>query len=381
MFTFLAENKRIIIQFIITFFFVGMATWFIQHERPELIEVRGLLFRADSSWLLIGCLLTCLYVLANGWMYCSAFAAVGSRVSTRDTVILFLKRNLVSVFLPAGGVSSLAFFSNAIEKQGVNKSQINFASSIYGFVGILTVIMLALPAFAYALFRGGLGSADWLGLMVVVLLLSFLYYTYLSIKKKAGVYAFLSKRIPSLKVILDEISANRIVKRSFAKTILCSLLIELLGIAHLYVAMQALHLPASLFIAVMGYLIAVIFMIVSPFLRGLGAVELSMAYLLSRFGFSTLESISVTFLYRFFEFWLPLLAGMLSFILAVNKLLMRILPALLLLALGILNIISVLTPALSARLSRLEDLIPLNAIHASNYLVFIAGLFLLITAA
>lgn len=60
---------------------------------------------------------------------------------------------------------------------------------------------------------------------------------------------------------------------------------------------------------------------------------------------------------------------------------MRIFPAFFLLILGIINIISVLTPAIPERLIVLKDFIPIQAIHVSNYLVMTAGLLLLVTAA
>ena len=64
----------------------------------------------------------------------------------------------------------------------------------------------------------------------------------------------------------------------------------------------------------------------------------------------------------------------------INKLLMRIIPALLLLSLGIINIISVLTPAISERVHWLKDFLPMDAIIVSNYFVLVLGLFLLVTA-
>jgi phosphatidylglycerol lysyltransferase len=112
----------------------------------------------------------------------------------------------------------------------------------------------------------------------------------------------------------------------------------------------------------------------------LGPVEVSMGFILIRYGFTNTEAISITLLYRVFEFWIPLFAGILTFLSKINKLLMRIIPALLLFCLGIINIISVLTPAISGRLMRLKSFLPLEAIHFSNYLVFTSGLFLLVTS-
>ena len=60
---------------------------------------------------------------------------------------------------------------------------------------------------------------------------------------------------------------------------------------------------------------------------------------------------------------------------------MRIFPAVLIFVLGIVNIISVLTPALPERLRLLKDYLLVDFVSFSNSFVFVAGLFLLVTAA
>jgi phosphatidylglycerol lysyltransferase len=121
----------------------------------------------------------------------------------------------------------------------------------------------------------------------------------------------------------------------------------------------------------------VIFLIISPFLRGLGAIEVSMTYVLIHSGFNNIESIAITMLFRFFEFWLPLFTGVMSFLLKLDKLIMRIFPAVLIFSLGIVNIISVLTPVLPERLHILKDYLLVDFVSFSNSFVFIAGLVLL----
>jgi phosphatidylglycerol lysyltransferase len=378
---FLRENKKIIVQSIFTLFFIALGFWFIQHERSELFQVKDVLNTASWVWVFIGLSLTAFYIILQGLMYVFAFASIQHKVSLFDSTILFIKRNLISVFLPAGGVSSLAFFTGTIEKKGIKDSQIHFASSIYGFVGILSVIIVAVPAFMYALVEGTIGSGEWYALAAVILLKFALLAIYRSIMKKGIFYSFLIKLVPTTEVFMNDLQNNKIDKRQFIYTVLVSVVIEFIGIAHLYVAMMALHFQPSLLAAVLGYIISVIFLIVSPFLRGLGAIEVSMAYVLIRFGFGNVDAIAITFLYRFFEFWMPLFVGILTFLAKLNKLLMRVFPAFLLLLLGVINLISVMTPAISERLVTLKDFLPIQAIHASNYLVFTAGLMLLVTAA
>jgi phosphatidylglycerol lysyltransferase len=378
---FFRENGKMIAQFILTLFFFAIGIWFIKHESAEFVEVKKALVSARWQWVVIGISLTVFYMFLQGLMYVFSFASVHKKVSLLDSTVLFIKRNFISIFLPAGGISSLAFFTGAIEKKGIKKTKIHFASTIYGFVGILSVVIVAIPAFIYAILEGTIGSGEWFALGALVLLIAASYFVYLSIMKKGFFYSMLIKLIPASEFFMNELQGNDIDKKKFLFTVLTSVFIEFTGIAHLYVAMTALNFNPSLFAAVMGYIISVIFLIVSPFLRGLGAIEVSMTYVLIRFGFGNVEAIAITFLYRFFEFWIPLFTGIVAFVSKINKLLMRILPAIFLLGLGIINIISVLTPAISERLIRLKDFVPTEVIHASNYLVMAAGLFLLVTAA
>jgi phosphatidylglycerol lysyltransferase len=378
---FLSENKKLIVRFIFTLFFIAIGIWFVKHERSELGDVKSALTAAKWQWVMIGIVITAIHILLQGQMYVYSFASLRKKVSLFDSTVLFIKRNFISVFLPAGGISSLAFFSGTIEGKGIKKSQIYFASTIYGFVGILSVVIIAIPAFIFTIADGTLGTGEWYALGALLLVIIALFLLYRSIMKRGVFYVMLVKLIPSIEVFINDSQNNKIDKKKFLLTVITSVIIEFTGIAHLYIAMTALGFNPSFFAAVMGYIVSVIFLNISPFLRGLGAIEVSMTYLLIRFGFGHVEAIAITFLYRFFEFWLPLFAGILTFISKLNKLLMRVIPALFLLALAIVNIISVLTPALHDRLRILSDFLPVEVIQTSNYLVMVAGLFSLVTAA
>ncbi|MCX6271464.1 MAG: phosphatidylglycerol lysyltransferase domain-containing protein [Bacteroidetes bacterium] len=310
----------------------------------------------------------------------ASFTTIGCRISLKDAVILFLKRNFISVFLPAGGVSSLVFFTRDLEKKDITKTQIHFASSIYAFVGILSVLIVAFPAFLFALGEGSIGQGEWYALAAILLLSAGMVAFYRSVTRSGLLYRWLIKVYPFALIFLEELKNQKISRKQFLLTVLFSLFIEIAGISHLYIAMAALHYTPSLYAALLGYIISVVFLIVSPFLRGLGAIELGMTFALVRLGYSNVEALAITLLYRFFEFWLPMLAGVMSFLIKVNRLLMRLLPALLLFVLGVINIISVLTPAVTWRLAIVKGLIPSTTILLSNYFVLGTGFFLLVTA-
>ena len=280
--SFVRENGKIIASFVFTVFFLGLSIWFIKHEDSELTQVKQLLISSNWIWVSLGILLSVAYLFVHGMMYRAAFSAVGSQISIADGTILYLKRNFVSVFLPAGGVSSLAFFSGDIEKKGVSQSHINFASSIYGFVGILSVVVVAIPVFMYAIFEGSIGYGEWFGLIAVFVLIAGIYLLFQSVVSSGKVYQLIIKYIPVIEVYAADFRNNAIERKSFLRTLGYSILIEIIGVMHIYIAMLALSIQPSIAHAMVAYIIGVVFLIISPFLRGLGAVEASMTFMLIR---------------------------------------------------------------------------------------------------
>lgn len=380
-FIFLHENGKLLTQFLFSALFIGMAAWFISHERSELHNVKEILSHANFYWVLAGLGLVLFYILIQGVMYVTSFGSLNCQIKLWDAIILFLKRNFISVFLPAGAVSSLAFFSSDIEKRGITKTQIYFASTIYAFVGILSVVIVAIPAFLFVVTGGTIGMGKWYALAGVVFILLAFMYIYYSLLKKWTIYNMILKVYPKAAFFIEDMKNSRINRTQLFYTVLISIAIEFVGIAHVYISMIALNFTPSLSTAIIAYIVVVLFLIISPFLRGLGAIEVSMTYVLIQSGFTNVESIAITLLFRFFEFWLPLFTGILSFLLKVEKLLLRVFPAFLIFALGVVNIISVLTPALPERIQVLQDYLLVDFVSFSNSFVLISGLFLLVTAA
>jgi phosphatidylglycerol lysyltransferase len=373
-------NRKLIIQFILAILFLAIGTWFLMHERIELGEVKNALRASRLTYLLAGILLTGVFIFMQGTMYKMAFATVGTRVPVMSTIVLYLKRNFVSIFLPAGGVTSLAFFTGEIEQTGVSRAKIHFASSIYAFSAIFSVLVVGVPIFIYALIDGFVGSGEWFAILALGLFIGSVFLAYQSITRKGTLYQLLVRKFPSTEVFIGDLISHTLDIKYLLYTMISSVIVDLICILNLYIVMYALNFHPSLFIAMMGYLTSVISLFVSPFMRGLGAVEISMSYILTRFGYTGVEAITLTLLYRFLGFWLPLFAGGVTFVSKANKFLMRIIPAVLIFFLGLLNILSVITPALSERVQHLQDFLPVDALTASNYFVFAAGIFLLLTA-
>ncbi|HLO82183.1 MAG TPA: flippase-like domain-containing protein [Chitinophagaceae bacterium] len=354
---------------------------FFRSEAKELNEIAPRLGNARLVWVLSGLLVTVVYIILQSGIYRKCFSAIRMNLSWGHSVELFLKRNLIGVFLPAGNLSALAYSPAEIRKQGFSQADIHQASGLYGFASMLTVVIVGLPVMIYLLVgQSGFGDA-WLGLGIVVGILAFMIWGYQDLKSKKNLYQFISRKIPSAVPIMDEIFAGELKRPELVSAIIYSLFVELAGVLHIYLAMLALGVEPGLAAAASSYMVAVIMMIVSPFLRGLGVVELSMVYVLQRFGYSSSVALSIAVLYRVFEFWIPLGAGLFAFAWKGRKFMLRLVPVLLTLLLGVINIISVITPPVHQRMRLLREYLPLEVIHASNFMVLFVGLALLVTSA
>ncbi|WP_428329509.1 phosphatidylglycerol lysyltransferase domain-containing protein [Mucilaginibacter sp.] len=356
-----------------------LAIYFIRSQGEELKNVGNYLRSGNPLWIIAGVIFTVVYIGLQALMYQASFRALQLKLSLWKSSVLFLKRNLISIFLPGGSITSLAFFTKDIQKETSeeNRNRIHFASSIYGFTGIVSIIIISIPVLTYLTLSGDSWKNANQAVAIVIFLLILMLYALTSFFRKGWVYRLLNRFIPKINT---EFKDHPDFKLWFSLVNVYAVLIDLAGVAHLYIAMLVMGADASWKIALIGYVIATLILVVSPFLRGIGAIEFSLTVILKHYGYSTSEAVAITLIYRLFEFWLPVFAGIVSFVLRKGNMVLRVIPALMLLGLGLINIISVLTPSLGYRVRLLKTFLPDGTISVSNYLVLIIGLLLIITS-
>ena len=360
--------------------FILVAIYFFRKQRGELSSLSDSLGNADATWITIGLAITVVYILLQAFLYVFSFTSVKGKIHLIHAIELFLKRNFVSVFLPAGAISSLAYLPSNIKRAQVHKHQVHQASAVYGFIGIFSVFIVAIPVLIYLAIQNASIPGTAAGLVSMLAIMGFAIYLLRTIRAKGKLYVWLIKGRPKLENYLDEIFSFELSMPEFLKATFVSVLIEVAGILHIYIAMMAVGVTPSIEACIVGYIVATIFLIISPFLRGIGAIELSLTFILARYGYSTLEALQITLLFRLFEFWLPLVSGILAYAAKGRQLFFRLMPPVLIFLLGFVNIFSVLTPPSVSRLRLLKEFIPISSIQASNYLVILIGLTLIITA-
>jgi phosphatidylglycerol lysyltransferase len=242
------------------------------------------------------------------------------------------------------------------------------------------MVVMVTPALGWLLTQQVLPGGAVAAFLVLSVLFCLLVWALFNFIRRGATYRFCRRYTPGMTARLDELDWMRFQPRYLLYAVLLSCLVELVGIAHIFIAVRTLGGTASVSMAFAGYMAVLIVLMTSPFLRGVGAVEALLVYVLMHFGLPALESVSAAMLFRFFEFWLMLLFAAPVFLIRPGSLIIRLMPAFLLFSLGAVNIISTLTPGLAERMSALRDFIPLSAIHASSVLTAVTGVVMLGTA-
>ena len=96
---------------IIGIVFVVFLVFFIRHESVEIAHVKEILTSAKVSYIVLGIILSLLFILVQGNMYRLSFKSIDVKTSFSSCVILYLKRFSLGVFLPGGGVTNLLFYN------------------------------------------------------------------------------------------------------------------------------------------------------------------------------------------------------------------------------------------------------------------------------
>lgn len=293
--------------------FILVAVYFFWKQRGELKSLGTSVQNTSLAWLWVGIAGTVVYILLQAGLYVYSFKAIGGSISWLSAIELYLKRNVIAVFLPAGGLTALAYLPENIKKSQTDTQQVHHASVIYGFIGIFSVFIVAVPVLLYLWINHSAVPGTGAAFITVLAILLAMVLLVRSIQTKGPFYRWVIKGRPKIENFLTETFSFNLSMRQFWKATLVSVFIEVIGIFHLYIAMLGSGVHASMEASIIGYIVAAIFLIISPFLRGMGAIELSLTFILQKYNYPTVTAVQAMLLFRFYEFWLPLLVGLLLY--------------------------------------------------------------------
>ncbi len=391
---------------------VAAAVWFVLSRLNEIRALAATLGQGDWQWLAAAAALQALYFLVLAALYHAAFAAVGVASQLRDLLPLTFSALFVNVVAPTGGASGTALFADYAARRG--------QSAARAAAGVLLVLVANFGAFTLVLALGLLylfqrHSLQPYQVVASAILLCFTLALSLAlslglwsprglrrllaaVQRAAGGLGRLVRRPGFLADDWGERTADELIgaatnlrrqPRELARTLGLATVLHGINLLCLYLLFRAFQQSIPFAPLVAGYAIAILFWIVSPTPQGIGVVEGVMALVYTTLGVPAPVATLIALAFRGLSFWLPLAIGFVWLrraqgfsgeASAASEVWSVRLVALLTAAMGVINVLSAIRPAMAARVPWLEQFSPLAVRHGTRLATALAGFALFVLA-
>ncbi|PWB74012.1 MAG: hypothetical protein C3F07_08655 [Anaerolineales bacterium] len=386
--------------------------WAVVSRFTELEQLRNTLQQGQWDWILAAFISQTIYFIAFTASYQAAFAALDIRIRTRDLLPVTLGSLFVNMVVPAGVAGGTALFAQELSRRGKSSARTATGVLLQLIADLTAFVFILVPGLIYLFYEHDLKSYEIVTAILLLMVIAALSATLLlGIWKPAwlervfdwfqravnGIFQRLRRSLP-----LEEdwarnnagefVEASRAVAGSpsgLMRTVLVAFLAHLLDITTLYILFRAFNQPIGLGVLVAGYAVGILFWIVSITPQGIGVVEGVMALTFTSLGISGAVATTVVLAFRGLTFWIPMLLGYFAVqrmqLFGANQ---RTLTetwgvrfsAILVTLMGIVNVLSAVTPSLSDRMRLLERYSPLEVRHGGHLTAALAGFALVVLA-
>lgn len=386
--------------------------WVLVGRLAQVEKLAQVLRQGRWPWIVAAGGLQLLYYLGYTAIFQSAFAVVGMPSRLFHLLPITLSALFVNSTTPSGGAGGSVLYVDDRVRAGYPAARaavgillanlIDFGSFclilLGGLVALVTLhdlrpyeMVAALLLFVYV---GGMAALLTMGLRRPAKLLAMLGRIQRWVNRVGGWF-----RQPTLlradwaeQNAAEFNSATRAMlarPQLLLRTLSIALLAHTLDLLSLYAVFRAFNVPVTVDVLIAGYAMTVLFLIVSPTPSGIGVVEGVVPLIYTSLGLSPPAATVVVLAFRGLSFWLPMLIG---FVLLQRLRTFRAparslahagqarLVAWLVAGMGVINVLSAVTPALVERAAFLTPFVPLVVRHGGRLTVALAGFALFVLA-
>lgn len=386
--------------------------WVVVSRFTELEQLKATLAQGQWGWVAAALLMQMLYYVVFSASYQSAFDTVGIRARTRDLIPLTLGSLFINVVVPVGGTGGAALFADDFARRGQSSARAASGVLLQLIADFSAFTLLLIPGLFYLFTQHDLQTYEIIAAVILFLITlalggllllgwwkpAWLERLFAWSRRTAG---WLFGRFHRSILLADDWAQKNAAEFNQAsvtaaahpfrlmRTVGVALLAHLVDVASLYLLFKAFNQPIGLGALIFGYAVGVLFWIVSITPQGIGVVEGMMTLAFTSLGIPAAVAAIVVLAFRGLTFWIPMLLGFF----AVQRLHtfspgQRTLTetwgvrfaAILVALMGMINVLSAVTPSLMERLKLLEAFSPLEVRHGGHLTAALAGFALLMLA-
>jgi phosphatidylglycerol lysyltransferase len=365
--------------------------WVIVSHFTEVKKLVETLAKGQWQWVLAAAALQVIYYLIFAATYQSAFYVLGIRRKVLELVPVTLGALFVNVVTPTASTAGAALFVDDAARHGHSPARAATATLLQLVADFTSFLLILATGMAVLFFYHDLKMYEIVGAIILLLLTAALVSVLLISGRRPTLVlrllrwtqAFINRiggwfRHPNLlnadwaytnaAELTDASQAVIAHPIRLVRLLLVMLATYAVDLLSLYVLFHAFGQSISFGPLVAGFAIGVLFWIISPIPQGIGLVEGIMALTYTSLGVPVETATIVSLAFRGLTFWLPLVLG---FVLirrtrtfgGHERSLAEVwgvrLIAMLTAVMGVVNLLSSVTPSLMSRLETIKGYLPL----------------------
>ncbi len=301
-------------------------------RQQEVVRVLSTLGRGRWPWILAAALLQGAFYLVYAAEYRLGLASVGVESRVRDLVPVLFASLFLKAIVPSGGVSALAVVVDDAARRGqsaVRAAQGALLVLVADLTAILPLVAYGLHHLAYRqalepyqivastillLFTGSLAGMILLGRWLPGRLHALFRALQHIVNGLAGQ---LGRPVPLAETWAEQQADDYVraakglseAPRLLGSTLGVAMAACLVNLASLYALSLAYGWPLRPGTLIAGYMLNIVFSIVTIIPHGIGVAEGAMALVLASLGVTTTSAVAITVAFRGLNVWLPLAIG------------------------------------------------------------------------
>lgn len=386
--------------------------WAVISHFTELEQLKNTLQHGQWNWILVALFSQIAYFVVFTASYQAAFATLDIPTRTRDLIPVTLGALFVNLVVPVSIAGSTTLFAQDLAQRGKPATRTATGVLLQLIADFIAFSFVLIPGLIYLFVEHDLKTYEILAAIVLLLMtIGLSSILTLGLWKPGWLHRIFDFSRRTINVLFRRLRRSSILSEDWAlknaeefnqaalavaehpsrliRTIFVAFLAHLLDLTTLYILFLAFHQPLGLGTLIAGYAVGILFWIVSITPQGIGVVEGMMALTFTSLGITGSVATTVVLAFRGLTFWMPMLLGffavqrMRSFG-SVQRTLTEAwgvrFAAIMVALMGIINVLSAVTPSVAERMAILEKYSPLAVQRGSHLTAALAGFGLLALA-
>ncbi|PWH12407.1 MAG: hypothetical protein DDG60_13335 [Anaerolineae bacterium] len=313
-----------------------LASGLVLFSFGELENTWKTLHRSDFRFMGLAIVLVVAWTVSDGLGYQALFRLMGVQERLWRLILLSSAANFINVVAPSGGFGGMAVFIDDAGRRKYPRGMAAAAAALHLFLDYGAFMVVLGMGWVVLIRRNDLDagemSASFLMLGLFLALGVFIYIGSHSGEQLGRILAWLARQINRLlwplvrrdylseetarvfsREVAEGLAILRVQRRGVLLPLVFALSSKALQTLILLLTFLAFDVAYSAGTIVAGFATYYLFLIISPTPSGIGVVETLLPLALRSLNVPWEQSVVVTLTYRGLTFWLPLLAGGVSF--------------------------------------------------------------------